>query len=127
MSVNGNIPEAVSAHLRACEEALLNPAVRRDRAQVAALLSEDFHEFGASGRVWTRQQVLDLLATEAFLPPVIEDFACSQIAQGVVLATYRTARTDPRTNEHTATLRSSLWREESGKWRLRFHQGTRAY
>jgi len=66
--------EAIRAHLRACEEALLDAVVRRDRERVAALLSEDFQEFGSSGRVWSREEILEQLATEDYRPPAMEDF-----------------------------------------------------
>jgi hypothetical protein len=116
----------LSAHLRACEESLLDPTVRRDRAQVAALLSEDFQEFGSSERVWSREQILELLTTETYEPPTMEDFNCHQIGEEVALVTYRTVRTDQASGQQSSTLRSSLWIKKSGKWRVRFHQGTRA-
>jgi hypothetical protein len=117
--------DAIRAHLCACEEALLDPAVRRDRARVAALLAEDFREFGSSGTVWLREQILDLLASEDYQPPAMEDFKCELIAEGVALVTYQTARIDPQTGHSATVLRSSIWIEESGVWRVRFHQGTR--
>jgi hypothetical protein len=121
-----SIAEQLGVHLRRCEELLLDPAVRRDRAQIAALLTEDFEEIGASGRVWTRGQILDLLETETYQAPVMEDFVWHRIAEGVVLVTYRTMRSDPRTGEQTIALRSSLWTEQGSVWRVRFHQGTPA-
>ena len=126
MSANGKTHDAVCAHLLAWEEALLDPAVRRDRVRVAALLAEDFQEFGSSGRVWSRGQILELLATEAYQPPAMEDFKCDRIAEGVALVTYRTVKTDANSGLSSAALRSSIWTEESGEWRMRFHQGTRA-
>jgi hypothetical protein len=122
--------EEIAAHLIALERALLDPSVRRDRARVSALLADDFVEFGSSGRVWTRDAILDLLETEDYAPPAIEGFACRPLADGVVLVTYSTLRTDKQTGECTASLRSSIWSKESGgtgelgRWRLRFHQGT---
>jgi hypothetical protein len=108
------------------EQALLDPAVRRDRDRVSALLAEDFVEFGASGRAWTREEILDLLATEDYEPPAVEDFRCVPIGMGVALVTYRTVRTDWQTGAISAALRSSLWTKEAGEWRVRFHQGTPA-
>jgi len=118
--------EQLAALLRSHEESLLDPAVRRDRARVAALLADDFQESGASGRVWTREQVLDLLGKEGFQRPAMENFECRQISAGVALIGYLCVRSDPRTGERSATLRSSLWTEELGEWKMRFHQGTRA-
>lgn len=125
MSHDGQMNDDLSAYLRACEEALLDPAVRRDLAQVAALLAEDFEELGSSGRIWSRDQILELLATESYEPPAMEDFKCHRIAEGVVLVTYRTVRTDAVSGQSSAALRSSIWIEEDGGWRVRFHQGTR--
>ena len=116
----------LSAHLKHLEKTLLDPIVRRDRAQVSALLAEDFREFGSSGRAWTRQQILDLLATEDYTPPAIEDFHCERIAEDVALVTYRSVRTNPVTGETPAALRSSLWVREADGWRVRLHQGTAA-
>ena len=125
MSGNGDRDEAVCAQLRACEEALLDAALRRDRGRVAALLADDFREFGSSGRVWPREQILELLASEAYLPATMENFRCAWIAEGVALVTYLTARIDPESGQTHAALRSSLWKKESGEWRMRFHQGTK--
>jgi len=123
--MNPDTHHDLCAHLQACEQALLDPAVRRDRRRVSELLTEDFLEFGSSGRVWTREQILEFLETENYQPPAMEDFKCALIADGAALVTYRTVRTDAVTSEKATTLRSSLWTKESGTWRVRFHQGTR--
>jgi hypothetical protein len=114
--------DSIYAQLRLAEEALLNPDVRRDRAQVAAFLAEDFLEFGSSGRVWTRDQIFELLATETYVPLRVESFECSLLSADVALATYRTVREDGQ----SASLRSSIWIKIEGRWQLRFHQGTRS-
>lgn len=126
MSADDNTADAIAAHLLRCEQSLLDPAVRRDRARVSAFLAGDFVEFGASGRIWTREQILDLLATEAYIPPALEDFRCRLIAPNVALVCYRTVRIDASTGRRNTTLRSSLWAKESGQWLICFHQGTPA-
>jgi hypothetical protein len=110
------------------EQMLLNPAVRRDRAQVSSLLTEDFVEFGMSGRVWTRDQIIAMLAEEAatWSPPAMEEFHCRLIGGRAALVTYRAVRLDPATASRTVSLRSSLWTKESGAWKMFFHQGTGA-
>jgi len=117
---------ATTAQLERLERLLMDPAVRRDRARVAELLAEEFTEFGASGRVWTRKAILDLLATEEYTPPVVEKFSCRELAEDVALATYRAVRADAATGARAVTLRSSVWVRQSGAWRMVFHQGTRA-
>lgn len=119
--------DEITAQLFALEEALLDPAVRRDRARVSELVADDFIEFGSSGRVWTRDAILDLLEAEKnFIPPGVEEMACRSLGEGVMLVTYRTVRFNMDTGVRSTTLRSSVWTNESRKWQIRFHQGTRA-
>lgn len=117
--------EQLCAHLIDRERALLDPAVRRDRDLVSELLAEDFLEIGSSGRVWSREQILDLLAVEDYREPALENFKCALIAEKVGLVTYRTVRMDAESGQTSAVLRSSLWIQESGIWKVRFHQGTK--
>jgi hypothetical protein len=116
----------VAAHLFASENALLDPAVRRDRRKVLALLAEEFVEFGSSGRVWSRNEIVDHMESEDFSPVAIEDFACREIAADVMLVTYRSVGTNQEPGEPSIALRSSIWVRKSEGWLLRFHQGTRA-
>lgn len=111
--------------LRRNEEALLDPAVRRDRARMEGLLAEDFLEFGSSGRAWTRDEIFGLLATETSALLTIENFECALLSEAVALVTYRAIRTPEQSGDRIVSLRSSLWMKKQGTWRLRFHQGTR--
>jgi len=126
MMVDTRVDAATAAELERLELMLMDPVVRRDREQVSLLLAQDFVEFGSSGRVWTRQPTLELLATETYTPPVVEDFVCRMLGASVALVTYRAVRTNDLSGERVATLRSSLWTRESGIWQMRFHQGTRS-
>ena len=47
------------------EMALLTPRVRSSRARVDSLLDPDFREIGASGRFWTRPEIISALAQVA--------------------------------------------------------------
>jgi hypothetical protein len=115
-----------SAELRKLEESLLDTAVRHDRKKMRSMLAENFLEFGSSGRTWTRNSIIELLSQEtAFVPPSIQDFRCAFLSHEVALVTYRTVRTDPDSGDVLASLRSSIWTNETGSWRMRFHQGTR--
>ena len=116
----------VAQQLLALEEMLLDPAVRRDSAQVAPLLDESFVEYGSSGRVWTRAEILELLAHEEGYAeaPVVRDFACRHLAMGVVLVTYRTVRMDSGPGKAREVVRSSIWARGAQGWRMLFHQGT---
>jgi hypothetical protein len=122
------VDDATAAELERLELLLMDPAIRRDRERVAALLAENFFEFGSSRRVWTRETTLDLLSEETYTPPEVEDFASSTLGPDAVLVTYRTVR-NGENGQRVATLRSSIWVKvtgEAGKWKIRFHQGTPA-
>jgi hypothetical protein len=116
----------LTAHLRALEETLHSPSVRRDPVCVDALLAPDFVEFGSSGRVWSREEIIKHIATEPFMPPTIVDFRCSMLAADLALVTYRSIREDPKTGLRNYALRCSIWQKLDRSWRVRFHQGTRA-
>jgi glyoxylase I family protein len=103
---------------------------RRDPAAVDGdlvdLLTDDFLEFGQSGRVWTRETIAPLLGSSpdgsagAAAPeggaaaPELEAFEVTRLGEGVALVTYRAHGTN----------RSSIWVRRDGRWRMRFHQGT---
>ena len=114
---------ALTAALRALEERLLDPAVRADPAQVRALLSPEFIEFGASGRVFDRDAIVATLAAEG--PRVARQargFKVRLLAPGAALTTWRVKRDDG-----IETLRSSVWQQQAdGRWLMVFHQGTLA-
>ena len=120
---------SLTGELRALEEQLLQPDFRRNRSAVAALLADDFVEYGSSGRIFTKQQILDLLAAETPVLFELSGFSAQILAPGIALVTYRAVRhSDPP----IASLRSSLWIHRDSQlagtaspWQLRFHQGTR--
>ncbi len=106
------------------EHAHLTPGTRSSRAALEALLHESFTEIGASGRLYTRDDIIPLLLAQLSHPPrTISDFHARPITNTVALTTYTLTRTDPDGTEHHS-LRSSLWLLEASHWRLTFHQGT---
>jgi hypothetical protein len=114
--------------LRALEVALHQPSVRRDRGQLDQLLHPDFREFGRSGRVYDRAEMLELLAGLPQEPQPDEvwsqDFALQPLAAGSALLTYRSARVTADGTLERHTNRSSVWQLTSEGWRMLFHQGT---
>jgi hypothetical protein len=114
------------------EERLLRP---RSRAEVAQLLEEDFVEFGQSGQVYDRDETLAALFDGARastsngrvsnLPPSrkITEFKATLLASGIAWVTYRLVEARPA---GAVSLRSSIWRQSEGRWRIVFHQGTAA-
>lgn len=108
----------LESHLIELELRLQTSSTRKDAAVMGELLSEDFREFGASGRVWDRASIIAELSAETSNPVVSEDFKCQRLSNKLALLTYVAS------NARRKTLRSSIWRLEGGKWRALFHQGT---
>jgi hypothetical protein len=119
-----------SALLCELEMKLQRPEIRASAAEVAALLADDFFEFGASGSVWTRQQAIEDLPREQHSEPPYEtscgEFEVHRLAEGVALVTYRGTRRIPSEAKELHFLRSSIWKLIDGHWRMAFHQGTPA-
>jgi hypothetical protein len=122
--------QALRALLLKLERQLMDPVFRKDRAGVAALLAEEFFEIGSSGRVWTRETIVDLLACESSqAAPRVEEFALQQIAPHAVLVTYRAVREESagalQSGLRSSVLRSSVWVRRGDRWQILFHQGTK--
>ncbi|MGA2529441.1 MAG: nuclear transport factor 2 family protein [Acidimicrobiales bacterium] len=102
------------------ELALLSPQVRRSREMLESLLEPDFFEVGASGKLWTRSEMLGALTAEEPDDYSIEvsEIEASPVGEGLVLVSYVSSRAGRRAR------RSSLWRESGSSWQIIFHQGT---
>jgi hypothetical protein len=111
-------------HLRTLEERLLQPDVRRSAQAVASLLADEFVEFGSSGRVFDKTQIIAALRDEPPIERVLSDFGSTVLAPGVVLVTYRIARRTASDEPPQHLLRSSIWKLMDGRWQMVFHQGT---
>lgn len=113
----------VAETLRELEANLLIDSVRKDRARVSALLAEEFREFGRSGKVYSRAEILDFLQIEEEIRVAMRDFACELTGEGVALVTYLSEQ-DEQNGETIGALRSSLWVWRDQRWQMVFHQGT---
>lgn len=105
------------------EASLLLPEVRKSKIKLAALLSNDFLEFGASGKTHNKKLTLRDLPKETASHFSIQNFNTKKLSNNVVLATYRVKKTSR--NKVVRSLRSSIWLKSAGTWHMIFHQGTR--
>jgi hypothetical protein len=112
--------DALAAELKGLEEELLVPAVRTS-ARLAALLADEFVEFGSSGRVYTKSDLVAALQAESSVAQTTSDFKVASLAPDVALLTYKIRR---HSKPERQTLRSSIWRRAKGQWQIVFHQGT---
>src|SRR5215467_3513843 len=110
--------------LRQLEELLAALDIRRSPAALAQLIADDFREFGSSGRVFSKEQIIAALQGQARCEISLTDFEVFCLAADVVLVTYRGKAQFCGSAEVKYSLRSSIWRRRNGKWEVVFHQGT---
>lgn len=111
--------------VRQAEVHLLDSEVRGDRRALEALLHPDFVEFGSSGRVWTRHEIIEELAISPDPGPlVVTEMEVRRVAADCIVVTYRTEPTEPSEPCEHRAVRSSWWVLTDLGWQVRFHQGT---
>ncbi|MCC3701857.1 DUF4440 domain-containing protein [Rouxiella badensis] len=121
--------DILTQRLITLERKLHQPGIRSDASMLEDLLHPAFTEIGRSGKVYVRQEVIESLLQETErLEIVASNFKCSLLEDRVTLLTYESFTRDHVGNVTRQTLRSSIWKlnEKSGRWQMRFHQGTPA-
>jgi hypothetical protein len=125
MGVGPRDSDLVESELRKLETDLLRGGVRHSPEALSFLLAEEFCEFGSSGRILTKQETIDALATEAPVSFSVTDFSVTILAPCVALVKYQAARHDESGQVVSMSLRSSLWVLRNDRWQMLFHQGTK--
>jgi hypothetical protein len=111
------------ALLHHLEEELLKPEVRKSVDRLSRLLADEFVEFGSSGRIFDKRQIIEALQKEpsdAKKQISLVDFTVRRLAPDVMLVTYRATLPDMPVSR----IRSSIWKLIEGRWQMIFHQGT---
>ena len=115
------LDEADKKKLYELEESLWRPETRFDEEYMDDLLTDEFFEFGRSGRTYQREEALSVSPQEIEIELPLDNFEVHQVACDVALVTYVS---QVQYEELEVGNRSSLWVKEDGDWKLRFHQGT---
>jgi hypothetical protein len=93
------------------------------RADFDRMMTTDFWEIGASGKRYSRNDVLDELDRRRKNPGPdawqTSDFQCRQLAPNLYLLTYTLLQ-----NNERLTRRSTIWQRSAEGWKIAFHQGT---
>jgi hypothetical protein len=116
--------ESIEQQLRKLETRLLQPATRHDPDALLGLLAEEFCEFGSSGHVYSRSEIVNALQAESLRHFSITDFSITTLCDGVALVRYQATLSEPE-KEISKSLRSSIWVLRDSRWQMLFHQGTR--
>ena len=106
------------------EQRLFQPDVRHSREEMAKLLAEDFIEIGSSGKVYDRNSIIEETGREEGILITLSSFNVRSLSNEIALVTYRAAITDTTKHNTAYSIRSSIWNNIDGNWRMVFHQGT---
>ena len=104
------------------ELTLWRSETRYDRPLMDATFAPDFHEFGRSGRRYTREELLFDSAEAHQIDATQHDFTVQMLSQDIAHCTYISELRTPSGVEWAN--RSSIWDRSTGRWQLRFHQAT---
>ena len=117
----------LAKHIENLEVSLLQPEVRRSAKRINDLLANDFVEFGMFGKIYSKQDIVELLPNseeEKFEKYDASEFQTREIAVDTVLLTYKASIDFLKNNEIIWTLRCSIWQKRGENWQMIFHQGT---
>lgn len=116
--------EAVRDELSAREPIFHRPEFGTGRQDFEAMTTDDFWEIGASGNIYNRNYILDVLEQRHGPDSDYKedwetgDFYCSRIAEQSYLLSYTL------TLHGRLTRRTTLWHRTADGWKASFHQGT---
>jgi hypothetical protein len=116
------LSEKDHAILTRLEEDMWREVTRFDQTFQQQRFATDFFEFGRSGRVYTRNQIiqLDSQPIHAVLP--LPNLAIRLLDQNTAHVTYNSQVEYDSVVEYAR--RSSIWSRTESGWVMRFHQGT---
>jgi hypothetical protein len=112
--------DSLTEQLRDLEERLARREVQ-SREELRGLLADGFREHGASGRAYSRADVLANYELGCATEVELANFAVVMIGPDAALATYHSREADGRESH-----RVSVWVRNDGGWQMLFHQGTMA-
>ncbi|TDF41535.1 DUF4440 domain-containing protein [Alteromonadaceae bacterium M269] len=107
--------------IMALEIELSQPTARKNLQRLSELIADDFEEFGSSGRVFNKDDIISELQTEDNVTYEIKDFRFTALSASCVLVKYVSIF------EGKSALRSSIWIKRAEQWVVIHHQGTRCY
>ncbi|MGH7767430.1 MAG: DUF4440 domain-containing protein [Candidatus Binatia bacterium] len=106
------------------EQRLAQVGRKLSAEDAASLIAEDFVEFGASGKVWSKAEIIAAISQWSPVERIVEDFHVRELSASVCLVTYKVVGVTKDGQPSPFSRRSSIWRYSGEKWQIIFHQGT---
>ena len=106
------------------EQQLHKFEVRSNASKISSLLAQGFYEFNPSGKVLSREDILNRLPTVDDKSKIeSSNFKIVHLGPDLAVVTYFSKRIDSD-GASLQFLRSSVWKKNNGEWQMEFHQGT---
>ena len=114
----------IKEHLIILERKLLNSVERKSVEEISPLFTDDYIEFGSSGKIYNKKDTIEALQEEPSLQISAYNFKVNLLVPETALVTYTAVKKD-KTNNEIASLRSSVWKKTNERWQIVFHQGSK--
>ncbi|MDL4862568.1 DUF4440 domain-containing protein [Halomonas elongata] len=105
--------------IESLEMELVDPGTRKNAARLQELLADEFLEFGSSGMVIRKHDVLGNANFSGETNYQLSNFEFRALGDKHILVTYRSIKSAVE-----IAYRSSIWIKESGRWKMLHHQST---
>src|SRR5437867_11844832 len=106
------------------EQRLAQVGSKLSADDASALIAEDFVEFGASGKIWSKAEIIAAMSQWTPIERTVENFSVRELSASVCLVTYKVVRVTKEIQASPFSLRSSICRHPVGRWQITFNQGT---
>ncbi|MGE3975724.1 MAG: DUF4440 domain-containing protein [Bdellovibrionales bacterium] len=107
--------------LKNLEESLWRSETRFDPNYIENVLATDFFEFGRSGRLYSRAEIIAVSPQEINAQLPLQNFQVHPLDENNALVTYLS---EVKYEHLERANRCSIWSKTRDGWKLRFHQGT---
>ena len=109
--------------LKDLEKLLLEPGVRKSVTVLSKILADDFVEYGSSGKIYSKKEIINELQSETVQKLKLTDFKLRELGENHYLVTYKAVKEDGGQKHYS--LRCSIWIKVKDEYQMIFHQGTK--
>jgi hypothetical protein len=109
--------------INALELSFFDFGVRHSIDKLNELIADNFVEYGRSGKVLNKKDIISLLLNTEPPAAKLENFKIKNLSDDFLLVNYISI-INKKDKLAEKTLRTSIWKLYGEKWKVIFHQGT---
>jgi len=112
--------------MKTLEVSFFDNEIRHSGEMLNNLISDEFIEFGRSGKTFNKQEIISMLVNNDAPRFKLDNFQINNLSGDVLLVNY-ISFIENENRQTEKSLRTSIWKLYGDKWKIIFHQGTPAY